>query len=301
MLAVAGTIPDRDFPLIAEQVILDGHVIKVQGNLVTVNRGTAALLAAAIKTSEALGQPLPFGYLVGDIGLGQGSRRLYTLLTEDLPQRNFNTIAFHYMLPYVNRQNEVLLAIEKMAHRPVLIADAGYMYVAKMSGQASKYDLFTPDIGELAFLADEKASHPMYTRGFILHKEDEVLDLISRAYANNNAARYLLAKGRTDYIANREDILATIDSPMVDAMEPIGGTGDILTGIVASLIDSGINISQAAIIAASVNRLAGYYAMPTPATQVMEIIDQIPRALADIMNDERIFEISIEEKNVETE
>jgi len=300
MLAVAGTIPDRDFPLIAEQVTLDGHIIKVQGNLVPVNRGTAALLAAAIKTSEALGQPLPFGYLVGDIGLGQGSRRLYKLLKDDLPQRNFNTIAFHYMLPYVNRQNEVLLAVEKMAHRPILIADAGYMYVAKMSGQASKYDLFTPDIGELAFLADEKASHPMYTRGFILHKEDEVLDLISRAYANNNAARYLLTKGRTDYIANREDILATIDNPMVDAMEPIGGTGDILTGIVASLIDSGINTSQAAITAAKVNRLAGYYAMPTPATQVTEIIDQIPRALADIMNNERLFETAPEEKHVET-
>lgn len=301
MLAVAGTIPDRDFPLVAEEVTLGGRLIKIGENLAAINRGTAALLAAAIKTSEALGQPLPFGYLVGDIGLGQGSRRLYKLLMEDLPQRDFNTIAFHYMLPYVNRQNEVLLAIEKMAHRPVLIADAGSMYVAKMSGQASKYDLFTPDIGELAFLADEEASHPIYTRGFILHKEDEVSDLISRAYAHNNAARYLLIKGRTDYVANREDILATINSPIVDAMEPIGGTGDILTGIVASLIDSGINISQAAITAARVNRLAGYYAMPTPATQVMEIIDQIPRALADIMNDERLFETSIEEKHVETE
>jgi hypothetical protein len=283
MLAVVGTIPDSNFPLVTEEVTLEGSFIKIRDNLVAVNRGTAALLAAAIKTFEVLNQPLPFGYLVGDIGLGQGSRRLYKLLTQELPLRDFHTIAFHYMLPYVNRQNEVLLAVEKMAHRPVLIADAGYMYVAKMSGQASKYDLFTPDIGELAFLADEEAPHPIYTRGFILHKEDKVPELISRAYANNNAARYLLVKGRTDYIANREDILATIDSPMVDTMEPIGGTGDILTGIVAALIDSGIDISQAAITAAKVNRLAGYYAMPTPATQVIEIIEQIPRALADIM------------------
>jgi len=290
MLAIAGTIPDRDFPIMAEQVTIEGHVIKVQENLVPVNRGTAALLAAAIKTCQVLEQPSPFGYLVGDIGLGHGSRRLYKLLTEDLPQRDFTTIAFHYMLPYVNRQNEVLLAIEKMARHPVLIADAGYMYVAKMSGQALKYDLFTPDIGELAFLADETVPHPIYTRGFILHKEDEVPELISRAYANNNAARYLLVKGRTDYVANGEGILATIDSPIVDAMEPIGGTGDILTGIVAALIDSGFDISQASIVAARVNRLAGYYAMPTPATQVTEIIEQIPRALADILNTERLFE-----------
>lgn len=301
MLAVVGTIPDLTFPLIAGEVTLEGSVIKIRDNLATVNRGTAALLAAAIKTSEVLDQPLLFGYLVGDIGLGQGSRRLYKLLTDDLPKRDFNTIAFHYMLPYVHRQNEVLLAIEKMAQRPVLIADAGYMYVAKMSGQASKYDLFTPDIGELAFLADEEAPHPIYTRGFILHKEDEVPELISRAYANNNAARYLLVKGSTDYIANREDILATIDNPMVDAMEPIGGTGDILTGIVAALINSGIDISQAAITAARVNRLAGYYAMPTPATQVIEIIEQIPRALAEIMNTERLFETSPVRKHIEPE
>jgi len=45
-----------------------------------------------------------------------------------------------------------------------LIADAGFMYAAKMSGQASKYDLFTPDVGELAFLADEEAPHLFYTR-----------------------------------------------------------------------------------------------------------------------------------------
>jgi hypothetical protein len=85
MLAIVGTIPDSDFPIMAEQVTMEDHIIKVQGNLVPVNRGTAALLAAAIKTYEVFSQPSPFGYLVGDIGLGHGSRRLYKLLTEDHP------------------------------------------------------------------------------------------------------------------------------------------------------------------------------------------------------------------------
>ncbi len=31
-------------------------------------------------------------------------------------------------------------------------------------------DLFTSDVGELAFLADEEAPHLFYTRGFILHE-----------------------------------------------------------------------------------------------------------------------------------
>jgi hypothetical protein len=61
------------------------------------------------------------------------------------------------------------------------------MYVAKMSGQASQYDLFTL-MWELAFLADEEAPHPFYTRGFILHEDNPPPDLISRAYTFDNAA-----------------------------------------------------------------------------------------------------------------
>ncbi|MEA2039117.1 MAG: hypothetical protein U9N82_04730 [Thermodesulfobacteriota bacterium] len=44
------------------------------------------------------------------------------------------------------------------------------------------YDLFTPDVGELAFLADEAAPHPFYASGFILHQEKRIPDLIKRAY-----------------------------------------------------------------------------------------------------------------------
>ncbi|MBL0731899.1 MAG: sugar kinase, partial [Desulfosarcina sp.] len=152
----------------------------------------------------------------------------------------------------------------------------------KMSGQAGAYDLFTPDIGELAFLADEKAPHPFYTRGFILHEENRAPELISRAYANENAARYLLVKGKEDYLADHEGILDSVKTHIKEAMEAIGGTGDTLTGIVAALLESGMKIKDAAITAAKVNRLAGYKARPTPATQVAEIINQIPSALSEI-------------------
>ena len=140
-----------------------------------------------------------------------------------------------------------ILAIEAMARRPILIADAGFMYVAKMSGQAGQYDLFTPDVGELAFLADEEAPHPFYTRGFILHEDNPVPDLISRAYTFDNAAKYLLVKGRIDYVACREGVLATVSEPSLEVLEPIGGTGDTITGIAAALIDAVCPIPQAAL------------------------------------------------------
>ena len=44
---------------------------------------------------------------------------------------------------------------------------------------------------------------------------------------------------------------------------------------------------KAALIATKVNRLAGKYAKPTPATQVAEIIVQIPRALSAVLRQEK--------------
>jgi hypothetical protein len=283
VIGVVGTVPDPDFALVTGDTRLEGNSITIQGKQIPVNRGTPALLAAAIKTARVLEQDAPFAYLVGDVGLGHGSRRLYEYLSKNLGKQAFNTLVFHYLQPDVDWHNRVLFAVEEMERRPILIADAGFMYAAKMSGQASQYDLFTPDMGELAFLADEDAPHPFYTRGFILHEENRAPELIARAYAHENAARCLLVKGKQDYVADRQGIRATIDVPMEEAMEAIGGTGDTLTGIVTALIGTGMSVLKAATIAAGVNRLAGHYATPTPAMQVLEMVHHIPRALSEIL------------------
>ena len=288
MLAIVGTLPHEGVPLVAGEVRLENEaiILQEQGIRMLVNRGTPALLAAAVAAGEVLGYGPPFTYLVGDTGTGKGSRTLYAHLTQHLPKETFEVITFHYLLPDVDWHNRVLFAVEEMQPRPVLIADAGFMYAAKMSGQAGAYDLFTPDAGEIAFLADEEAPHPFYTRGFILHEDNRVPELITRAYEHDNAARILLVKGRQDYIAAREGILAVVDTPVVEALEPVGGTGDTVTGIVSALAASGVSVKDSAILAAKVNRLAGFYANPTPATQVMELIKHIPRAMAEILKAE---------------
>jgi len=283
VLAIAGTVPSEGFPLVDGKITMVDNEIRIDNKCVSVNRGTPALMAAAIKTAETLGQPAPFGYLVGDTGLGKGSRHLYKYLTDHLPHSNLQTMTFHYLQPIVHWHKRLQQVIYEIKERPTLIADAGFMYVAKMSGEAPMYDLFTPDIGELAFLADEKAPHPFYTRGFILHDENRVPDLIARAYDHNNASRFLLVKGKQDCLASRQGILETVDSPVEEALEAMGGTGDTLTGIVSALIDSGMSIPEAARVAMKANRLAGHYAKPTPATQVIEIIHHIPKALSEIL------------------
>ncbi len=284
MFAIVGTVPDQKFPLVTGEVTLVDDEIRIREKRVSVTRGTPALLAAVIKVGEVLGQLPPVAYLVGDIGLGDGSRRLYKHLSTHLNKAHFKVLTFHYLQPDVDWHNRVLFAIEEMAHRPVLIADAGFMYAAKMSGQATFYDLFTPDVGELAFLADEKAPHPFYTRGFILHEENLAEDLIACAYKHENAAQYLLVKGKQDYLASQYGIHAIVNSHSEEAMEAIGGTGDTLTGIVTALIASGMDINKAAVLAARANRLAGQYTRPTPATHVIEIIQHIPKALREVLS-----------------
>ncbi len=237
----------------------------------------------AIEIDRLTGQKGVFCYLVGDSGIGEGSRKLYAYLQNRLREINFSTMVFHYILPDVDGHNRILLAIEEFAQKPILIADAGFMYAAKMSGLASTYDLFTPDVGELAFLADELAPHPFYTRGFILHEENRVPDLIARSYAHENAAHYLLVKGKVDYVADQNGIIAKIEEPCVEALEAIGGTGDTLTGIVAALVTSGQEIVEAAIWGARINRLAGYLANPDPGTSVREIIKYIPEAWKQVL------------------
>lgn len=279
MLGIVGTVPDLGFPLVHGPArLIDGR-LTLEGRNIPINRGTPALLAAALKAAEWKGGVEIYAFLVGDIGLGEGSRKLYAFLAGHLRDHAFQVLTFHYTQPDVDWSLKVLFAVESMKQRPILIADAGFMYGAKMSGQAPSYDFFTPDVGELAFLADEMAPHPFYTRGFILHRNNQVPDLIRRAYLHDNAAAHLVVKGQPDYITRGNQVVATVDQPSFAAMEAIGGTGDTLTGLLTVLCAAECDLTEAAVAAATVNRLTGWHVDPGPATQIIELIEKIPDAL----------------------
>lgn len=284
MIGIVGTVPDLQFPVTHGRVYLDGAHLMIGGHKISVHRGTPALLAAAIAASGWINGQDIYAFLVGDIGKGDGSRQLYRFLAQHLPEfKDIQILTFHYLQPDVDWHNKVLFSVEAMTPRPILIADAGFMYAAKMSGQASCYDLFTPDVGELAFLADEFAPHPFYTRGFILHQNDNVRELIQRAYLYRNASKYLLVKGKQDTIADEIKIIETVDQPSFEVMEAIGGTGDTLTGLLTVLCGAGYQPAEAAVLAAKVNRWSGFYADPSPETQIAELVCKIPHALSKII------------------
>lgn len=276
---IVGTIPHDDFPLMEAPCSLDNGVLTVGQECIVVSRGTPALIAAATLVSKVLQIELPRALLAGDTGKGRGSEQIYRYLVKVLPDLSCSLLVFHYLQPDVDWHNRIFLKLQDLSNQPTLVADAGYMYVAKMSGLARSYDLFTPDIGELAFLADESAPHPFYTRGFLLQDEDKAEELVKRAYEYENAARYLLVKGKCDLVASVEGILARVCEPCVENMEPIGGTGDTLTGIVAALIQSNRTIPEAATLAAKTNRLLGLLSKPTPAFSVSDLLPSMPEAM----------------------
>lgn len=279
MLLIVGTVPNPSMPLVHGRVRLKNGELLVENHRLAVGRGTPALAAAAAAALTPLGHHEVFVILAGDIGQGNGSRAVYQYLVKTIRSLPVDVLVFHYLLPDVDWHNKVLFAIDEMPRRPRLIADAGFMYAAKMSGQASVYDFFTPDKGELAFLADKDAPHPFYTRGFLLHNNHSVADLVHQAYAHGDAPRWLVVKGETDHIADSGHIVAKVSEPLWEPLEAIGGTGDTLTGILATLCAARHDPLDACLLAALTNRWIGHIARPTPATQIAEFMGALPEAL----------------------
>ncbi len=285
MLLLAGAVPVEHLPLLIGPISLTEKGVKIDGHELLINRGNEAMMTAASLICREYGVEPPIGMVAGDIGKRKGSEAIYKHLTEHLPEMGAKVLTLHYVMPDLKLNKKVLATVDTMTDKPMMIADAGSMYVAKAGGDSHYYDVFTPDLGEAAFLADDKADHPSFTRGFIFNMEEDVPELIRRAYAGNNATKTMFVKGAVDYICQDGKIVDTIREPIIETMEPIGGTGDLITGMISGLMYADVNPLDACRIAGRVNRAAGELAQPTPATQVQEILRYLPQALEKVRKD----------------
>jgi len=282
MLLITGTLPIQDMPVTFGKVTRDGDHLSVNGMNIPCTQGTGAMISAALAATTYLKLDNPLVLLAGDIGSGKGSRELYRYLTEKVKDLAPQVLALHYWLPDMAQTRQLCQAIDECTKRPVLIADAASMYSAKAAGKAESFDLFTPDATEIAFLADPDATHPSYISKHLFETDiSQAPELAEAAYKNHGAAKLLLVKGSTDFVINNDGVIATINDPDVPELEPIGGTGDTITGLVSALLYAGLEPHEAAIIAARTNRMAGKYAQLTPASRVNKVIDQFPAVFQD--------------------
>jgi NAD(P)H-hydrate repair Nnr-like enzyme with NAD(P)H-hydrate dehydratase domain len=285
MLLLAGSVPVEHLPLLIGPIEITDKGIKIDGQELPMNRGNEAMMSAACLICREYGIDAPIGMVAGDIGKREGSIAIYKHLADHLPEMNVDVMTLHYVMPDLKLNKKILETIDTMQTKPLMIADAGSMYVAKAGGDAHYYTVFTPDLGETAFLADEKADHPSFTRGFIFNMEEDVPELIRRAYACNNAAPTMFVKGKVDYICQDGVIVDTIEEPSVPTMEPIGGTGDLITGMISGLMYAGISPLESCRIAGRVNRVAGELSQPTPASQIDTILAYLPEALKKVQQE----------------
>jgi len=284
MMLIAGTIPIEDLPLTIAKVRAEGEFLVIDEHRIPSAQGTGAMISAALVTTEYLKLEAPQVLVAGDIGQGKGSREIYEYLIQKVAELSPEVLALHYCLPDMALTKRLCEAIEKCVERPLMIADAASMYVAKAAGLAKDFDIFTPDASEMAFLADPDATHPAYIARHLFDTDvTQTTRLAAAAYRNKSAAKLLLVKGAVDYVINDGEIVATINEPNVPALEAIGGTGDTITGLVSAFAYAGLRLHEAAIIAARVNRMAGKIAEATPATKVRQVTAQFPAVFREYL------------------
>ena len=284
MMLIVGTIPDKKLPLIQGKVSRSGDYLVVNGQQIPRFQGTSAMISAALEVTEYFGIKGPEALLAGDIGSGEGTRAIFQFLTENINNLCPKVMTLHYCLPIITLMRRLSDAIGDR-NRPFLIADAGAMYAAKAAGLAPVFDLMTPDPSEIAFLADPNAHHPAYVSEYLFSSDPSLIpEQIKSGFIHKTAARMLLVKGKTDYIAKDGDILAIINEPDVPALEAIGGTGDTITGLVSGFIYAGLPPVKAATLAAKANRIAGQSLRATPATKVKEVIDHFKHVFKPLLD-----------------
>ena len=287
MLVLVGTIPIEDMPLTHGNCKYDGNKLTI-GDYVLENEyvtiGTAAMISAASATCQALGIKEPYAVTIGDTGMGAGSFKMFEFLNKEVVNLKPKVLTIHYILPSREQIIELVDTVNNMKEKPFFIADAGALLSAKAIKLSRKFDLFTPDPGELSFLADPDAAHPAYVQHFIFEVDDtDIARLSKEAYDNEDTPRYVLVKAAVDHIVVDGEVVGVIKEPLIPALEAIGGTGDTITGIVSALIYSGLEPADACIKAAQINRFMGELASPTPATGIAKLINHLPEAIKKVI------------------
>lgn len=283
-LLVVGTHPGEPGDVLEGPVGWSpGGPLTVGGRDLPACQGTAAMLAAAAATLRHLGLPPPHALLGGDRGRGEGTRAVYAALPGWAARLRPAVVAFHYLQPVMALMRR---AVEQLGREggPLLVADAGGMYAARAAGLAPRFELMTPDVGEVGFLADPDASHPAYVSRYLFGTDGfDPAALAALAWQRGGAARVLLVKGAVDHVVREGEVAARIDEPCVPELEPIGGTGDTITGIAAAFLAAGLPTVDAAVCAARANREAGRRLGARPDHRAADLVERLPGVFADLL------------------
>lgn len=285
---IVGTVPFEGEELRAGEAILEDGLLIVSDLRIPCGMGTAAAASAMAVTLEYLGEAPPIAVIIGDTGKSGASSKLYEYVEREIIKSSLKTLTMHYMMPNIKSMRKISAEARKTSPVPFIIADAGSMYAIKAGGISSDIGLMTPDLSELAFMADKDASHPAYiARHLFDTSSSDPEELLMKALDIKAVPNILIIKGKTDYVVQNGKIVCRINQPDNPEMEAIGGTGDTITGSVSALISAGFDPVKAAVIALKVNRLAGKHLKASDS--VRSLIENLPGVYRDFKSPEDIY------------
>ncbi len=276
MIVLVGTVPYKTGLYTGKTAVRD-KTLEVGGASFPIERGTAAMAASCAQVCSFYNLDMPLCILGGDVSDGKGTDLMFQEVLTNIEKYSPDLVTLHYMFPKIKFGEPFLDKIGSLPKRPQLIADAGGMYLMKTISKSYLFDVFTPDQGELYFLADEFAPHPLYVRNDLLNENVSMEALLDSAYKNKNTAKTTVIKGAVDYIYKDSVKVKELAQPNIAAMEAIGGTGDTITGMLSAFRYK--NDPDADYKALVLNRLIGELIQCNPATQILDFIKVIPRVL----------------------
>ena len=160
--------------------------------------------------------------------------------------------------------------VEK-AGKPLLLDADGLKAFAKFKRPLIVPLVLTPHAGEYAILTGENLPENHEKRSLIIQETAKDLNSV------------ILVKGKVDIICDAEKVKFNFTG---NAGMTVGGTGDVLSGIVAGLMAQHVDPFEAAVAGAFVNGAAGDFVAEEIGFHMVatDIIDRIPQLLDDPMS-----------------
>ncbi|MDE1770500.1 MAG: NAD(P)H-hydrate dehydratase [Thaumarchaeota archaeon] len=167
----------------------------------------------------------------------------------------------------IQDREAIKILIKSLLDRAVMLSlDASCLVPEILPDIRDKKVIVTPHAGEFRRLFGELPSDNVKQRTVMVEK-----------YAKENGVTILL-KGPTDIVSDGKQ---TYLNPKNIAAMTVGGTGDVLSGVVAAMLSKNRNPIQAASAAVFVNGKAGYLAQKKFGLHIVatDLLDFIPFAM----------------------
>ena len=217
-----------------------------------------------------------------------------SFITIKLPGTHLTTKGISALMPFINRatavvmgpglglHSETAIAVKKLmkvfdqAALPVLLDADGLKAFARFKYARAAPLVLTPHAGEYAILTGSSLSNNMSER---------IEEIKTTAHA---LGATLLLKGPTDIVT--DGIRVKLNPDIHNPGMTVGGTGDVLSGIVGALLAQGITPFQAAAAGTFINGAAGDFAVDERGYHILpsDLIEYIPLVMDDPMSHREI-------------